>query len=342
MSDEIEEISTEIVEADAIGSAIDIIGDAASGIPAPIRKNALKAFSQLCTAAIEIPVAHLEGITAEKRAETKARIKIIDTQANQIASQMEVDPEYARVAVKKYGQKIVREQVNLDSITEIAAEELCNGDQTKGDESTQAPDISQDWLNAFEREACDKSSDEMRLLFGKILAGEIIKPSTYSMRTLKLLSQLDNQAANVFHTLSSLASTLRVGDHIIDSRVISFGKNAASNSLQEYGLSFDALNTLQEYGLVISDYNSYMGYEPCIVNDNNQVSLAFQFQGKLFSLKRIDASKPIQSIQVHGVALTKVGKELLGIVDIQPHQQYTEKLMEFFTSKGFECVELSS
>ncbi len=38
---------------------------------------------------------------------------------------------------------------------------------------TQIPDISQDWLNAFDKEACDKSSDEMRYLFGKILAGEI-------------------------------------------------------------------------------------------------------------------------------------------------------------------------
>ncbi|MFT4636435.1 MAG: hypothetical protein ACI854_001400 [Arenicella sp.] len=50
-----------------------------------IRKNAFKAFAQLFTTAIEIPVTDLEGITAEKRAKTKARVKIIDTQASQIA-----------------------------------------------------------------------------------------------------------------------------------------------------------------------------------------------------------------------------------------------------------------
>lgn len=339
MSDETEEISTELAEANVIDSAIDIITDAASGIPKPIRKNALKAFAQLCTAAVEIPVAHLEGIAAEKRAETRARIKIIDTQANLIASQMEVDPEYARVAVKKYGQKIIREQVNLDAITEIAAEELTNSAQVNID-NTEIPDISQDWLNVFEKEACDKSSDEMRLLFGKILAGEIKKPSSYSIKTIKTLSLLDNQAANVFHTLSSLASTLRAGNHIIDSRVITLGGNAGSNALQEYGLSFSALNTLQEYGLVISDYNSYMDYDPCVVNENNQVVLGFQFQGKLHALRKIDASKPVQNIRMHGVALTKVGKELLDIVDIKPHPQYTNKLFEYFTAKGFECVEL--
>lgn len=252
-----------------------------------VRRNAFKAFAQLCTAAIEIPVAHLEGITAEKRAETKARIKIIDTQANQIASQMEVDPEYARIAVRKFGQKIVREQVNLDSIAVIAVEELSNADHTKDDEGIHRPDISEDWLNAFEKEACDKSSDEMRLLFGKILAGEIKKPSTFSIRTIKILSQLDNQAASVFHVLSSLTSTIRVGDRIFDSRVISFGGSAASNALREYGLSFDKLNILQEYGLVISDYNSYMGYESCIVNEQNEVFMTFQYQGKQFYLKKL-------------------------------------------------------
>lgn len=60
MIDETKNNTTEIVKADSIDSAVDIITDVASGVPAPIRKNALKAFAQLCTAAIEIPVAHLE------------------------------------------------------------------------------------------------------------------------------------------------------------------------------------------------------------------------------------------------------------------------------------------
>jgi hypothetical protein len=340
MTNQVEESSTELIETDVVDSAIDIICEIASGIPAPIKKNAFKAFAQLCTAAIEIPVAHLEGITAEKRAETKARVKIIDTQANQIASQMEVHPEYARVAVKKYGQKIIREQVNLDVITEIAAEDLISKDGTKDDESIPVPDISQDWLNSFEREACDKSSDEMRLLFGKILAGEIRKPSTYSIRALKVLSQLDNQAANAFHILASLASTMRSNDNTFDSRVISFNKNPGKNSLSEYGLSFNVLNILQEYGLVISEYNSFVDYKVCIVNDNNQARMAFQFQGKSFVLKKVDNTNPILDLNIYGVELTKIGKELLDLVDIKPHQQYTDKIFEFFTAQGLECIEL--
>ncbi|MCW5318434.1 hypothetical protein GTQ43_33375 [Nostoc sp. KVJ3] len=51
-----------------------------SSIPTPIKRNAFKAFAQLCSAAIDIPVAYLEGFAAEKRAETQARLKIINSQ----------------------------------------------------------------------------------------------------------------------------------------------------------------------------------------------------------------------------------------------------------------------
>ena len=61
-------------------------------IPEPIKRNAFKALGQLCTAAIEVPIALLEGIAAEKRAETAGRVKLISKGSDQIASQMDMDP----------------------------------------------------------------------------------------------------------------------------------------------------------------------------------------------------------------------------------------------------------
>ena len=88
----------------------DVVGDAvAPSIPAPVRRNVFKAFGQLCTAAIDLPVALLSGMANERRAETEARLKLISTTAAQIANEMQTDPEYARVAVQKYGGQILRE-----------------------------------------------------------------------------------------------------------------------------------------------------------------------------------------------------------------------------------------
>ena len=333
---------SENIEGGIVEKATDLAGDLLTGVPAPIRKNAFKAFAQLCTAAIDIPVAHLSGIAAEKRAETQARVKIINTGADQIATQMKMDPEYAQIAVKKYGQKIIREQINLDIISENARQELLqlNEDTNDNPEPNTNEEISEDWLNLFEKEAANKSSDEMRILFGKILAGEISKPKSYSIRTIKIISQLDNRAATLFQTFCSLAISLQAGNHIIDGRVVSLNGNAASNSLQNYGLSFDNLNILQEYGLIISDYNSYMGYAMCLAK-NMKVSLPFIHQEKPFGLVLQDG-KNVGDLKLRGVSLSNSGKELLNVVDTTPSSSYTNALSEFFKKMGLDMVEISS
>jgi hypothetical protein len=117
-------LNTDDPSTDTLTTIVDTVTDIATNIPAPIRKNALKAFNQLCIAAIDIPVAYLEGVAAEKRAESLSRIKIITTAGNQIANQMDVNPEFAGAAVKKYGEKILREQINLNNIAGVAATQL--------------------------------------------------------------------------------------------------------------------------------------------------------------------------------------------------------------------------
>jgi hypothetical protein len=343
MIDEIpEEASTSIMD-----TAVDVATDLISGtsIPAPIKKSFFKAVGQLCTAAVDVPVSYLEGRAAETRAETNARLKIIETGGTQIAEKMNVSSEYAKVAVEKYGQKIIREQVNLDQIVHIAVDEITKNtaetSSQKQAESGEEKEISDDWLNAFEKEACQKSSEVMKLLFGKILAGEIQKPTTYSIRTLRLLSQLDNQAATLFHRLCSLCVSQQIQGHIIDARVVSFSGSPAQNSLQKYGLSFGALNILEEYGLIISDYNSYMDYRAAIAQSRN-VAFPLTYNGNTFGLVRENEATPIQEFRVSGVCLSSSGKELLNIVDITPDNSYFEGLKAFFKQKKMDLVKIST
>ena len=126
----------------------------------------------------------------------------------------------------------------------------------------------------------------MRLLFGRILAGEIRKPGTYSIKTVKTLGELDQSAATLFKKLCSLCIVFEIpgGEHVLDIRVPSMGGNAASNVLRSYGLSFDQLNILHEYGLIIPDYNSWYDYKLCVVNENPLVTLPFRHQGRRWVL----------------------------------------------------------
>ena len=101
---------------------------------------------------------------------------------------MQTDPEYARVAVQKFGQRVLREQVNLDLITQKAAIELRSVKRFRRStrsRTSQSDTINDDWLNTFETEARQISTEEMQAYFGKVLAGEITKPGSYSRRTVK-------------------------------------------------------------------------------------------------------------------------------------------------------------
>ncbi len=335
---------------DEAGSILEVVTDLAldSTIPAPIRRNAFKAFGQLCTAAIDVPVAYLEGKASEIRARTETRIKITENIATQIDQQMKVDPEYARRAVKKYGQKILREQVNLDEISAIAANELnkakseSSTDQSTNAESTEEQTINDDWLNSFEEEARQKSTEDMQLLFGRILAGEIRKPGTYSIRAVKVLGELDQNVAILFKKLCSVCvvfETLTSGS-VLDVRAPSLGGDPGQNALIKYGLGFSELNILNEYGLIIPSYNSWRGS-----NFFTQEEITFLFplwhqkqRWILITLPGWDKNQ--NQFKLSGVALSQAGRELFSIVDQDPMEQYTEELKKFFAENHLQMLEV--
>ena len=349
----------------ALDTVTDLVLD--STIPAPIRRNVFKAFDRLCSAMIDVPVGALERRSAEKRAESEARIKIVKENADQIAQQMKVDPEYARIAVNKYGEKILREQVNLDKISAIAANELKAGDPNRptnqstsesnkeqsadstnqGTNGSEEKTIDDDWLNVFETEARQKSTEEMQLRFGRILAGEIRQSGSYSIKAVKLLGELDQDTAALFKKLCSACVTLEIpysdreGMHVLDARVPSLGGNAGSNALSKYGLGFDQLNLLNEYNLIISDYNSQFPYNFCIVNQDNPGHLAFKHQERRWLL----LSKPERSddseFRLSGVALSYIGRELSRIVNQDPMPEYTEDLKQYFAKQSLQMIEIS-
>ncbi len=234
----------------AIGVVTDLVSD--STIPAPIRRNMFKAFDRLCSALIDIPVGALERISAEKRSESKARIKITEAVNAQIIEQIKVDPEYARIAVSKYGKKILREQVNLDKISAIAANELTeDGPDSSVNQSTSEPNemqsvdstnqeansgeektIDDDWLNSFEAEARQKSTEEMQLRFGRILAGEIKNPGSFSIRALKTFGELDQSVAILFQRLCSVCVVMEfpLTKHVAEMKDRILGRDHGSTS----------------------------------------------------------------------------------------------------------------
>ena len=287
---------------DTANSMVDAATDLAldSTISAPIRRNALKAFDRLCSALIDVPVGALERRSAEKRSESEARIKVMEEITDQILQQIKVDPEYALKAGHKFAEKIIREQLNLDNISAIAANELNKDesnnspDQNRGESNEQQPagstnqdansseekTINDVWLNIFETEARPQSAEEGQLLFARILAGEIRNPGSYSIPTLKTLGELDQDTAASFKKLCSMCIAFERGvdSSVLDARVPTLDRSPEQNAFSKYGLDVKELNGLNEYGLTISSHAPLFPYNLCIGIEGTPEPLPFQHQ----------------------------------------------------------------
>jgi hypothetical protein len=329
----------------AVAEAVGGLVDGATNLPSPVRRNLFKALDQLCTAAIDIPVAYLEGKAAERRAETQARVNILGENARQIANTLQVNPQYAEIASDKYARRIVQEQINLDKVSQIAVSQLVSehGDkeQALGASDNEAS-ISDDWLDSFRKEACGKSTEEMQVLFGKILADEIKRPESFSIRTVKLMGQLDGKAARLFSRLCSMSTLLTAQSNALDCRVISMNAQPAQNGLREWGLSYGDLTILEEYGLIISDFNSWMDYRAVIARSGKVFGVLDYCNIRFGLVPRNPDEWPLEKeLRVTGVGLSNAGKELRQIVQPDEVSEYTQALSSYFQDQGFELTAVS-
>ena len=232
---------------------------------------------------------------------------------------------------------------NIGSVVGQTAELL-------GDEDVPDQEPDHDWTARFFNYIQDVSSEEMQLLWAKVLAGEIAQPGSVSIRALSILRNLDQTSAKLLQVLSSACISIRPdGAHAVDARVPSLGRNAAENSLQDFGLAFGNLNILNEHGLIISDYNSWYDVNMCIgipmpnsPDGFGVVRIPFEFQARHWVLTPSVQRKVGTQCRLSGVALTQAGKELSKIVDCEPMPKYHKALADFFASQHLVMTEVDN
>lgn len=94
-----------------------------------------------------------------------------------------------------------KRQNNVENISSVAAIELAEVDNVPEEK----PD--EDWISRFFNFAQDVSSEQMQDLWGRILAGEIKKPGTYSLRTLDFIRNITKSDASLLEHIGKLATT---------------------------------------------------------------------------------------------------------------------------------------
>ena len=288
-----------------------------------------------------------QRILTEGQADTMDIIATAQANARSILvspdSNVQGQLDFAHTVTQRIQFQEEKRQSNIESVVRQAASEL-------EDKHVEDNEPDHDWTARFFNDIQDVSSKETQLLYAKILAGEVERPGSTSIRTLSILRNLDRPTAMLFRGFCFICISLFTDeDHLVDARVLSLGGDAAQNALKKFGLSFDNLNILNEHGLIIADYNSWYDIRMCIstfgTNEKQEKVVAripFRFEDCYWVLEPTTPRKTGAEYLASGVALTKAGRELLKVVECQPVPGYRQELEAFFTSQRMVMTEMDS
>lgn len=244
--------------------------------------------------------------TVGVNAEVRRREKIAEVEQRIEIMQIDTNIEVANRIRQRLITREIRRQENIDETVREAADFLpASVSETKPDP---------DWTTAFFNIAQDISSEDMRTLWAKILAGEVTKPGTYSRRTLEILKNLSSSEAKNFQRLHSFI----FGHYVV------FKLTNESNSLSAFGVHHVDWKMMHEAQLFASAEDLRItissGPSPWFTVGNRKI----KFQS--------ESSSPIV-VQIK--QLTDVGVELSRLItNVIANENYLEALKDHFKKQG--------
>jgi hypothetical protein len=189
----------------------------------------------------------------------------------------------------------VREISNIVSAYSFAINELKKLPGVDGE------NLDPDWATAFYDSAKDSSDEEIQVLWGKILAGEIAHHGKFYKRTLSILKNMESEEAKHFVELVPLLITKETVPEFI----------FQNNEFFQY----NDLQTLMDCGIVNSSDGlyTYTGLD----------------QVKLPGFKLVSKNYDVKELQLEGFALTDAGLQLCQLIECNyADENYVKQLVD--------------
>ncbi|WP_165504193.1 DUF2806 domain-containing protein [Rhizobium leguminosarum] len=253
-----------------------------------------------------------ERKAAVHQALTDAQVRLIGASAKVLEERIQGDPDLAQRALTAFS-RLERQVENVEASLVLAIEDLKSNPSTE-EEPADSPDaLEPEFLNRWELYASGATSEVVREKWGRILSSEIRKPGTFSLKTLRIIDELDQETALLFER---------------------FCQNTIGNWVPELllGLNHVELSDLAQAGLILENE---MPMTVSFFDTKNDLGLKWWAYGtKTFGivirqepLPPIVATKnfsldPIRIVEgkliVNVTVLSKVGTALAAII---PHDE---------------------
>lgn len=159
------------------------------GLKDALKQRAAKAVAVVAGALVPGLLAQAQDAKDEREGRSAFRQAIYRAASEKAAANPElVDRLVDRLVHEEFGKQERREAVVLQAIEHLQ-------EDVPEQPSDVSEEVSEDWLNIFTSYAEKASSEQLQDMWGRVLAGEIRKPGSVSLKTLQAVSVLDKETA---------------------------------------------------------------------------------------------------------------------------------------------------
>lgn len=214
-------------------------------------------------------------------------------------------------ASERLQDKELRRQTNIESITKKALDSLPS--------SVSDDPIDQDWIYQFFEHCQDIGNDQMQSIWARLLAGEVAQPGSFSLRTLRIVKDLQKEDADLFTRFCTFVwQTPNAG-------LMPVIPNIENETIKKLGFYFSQLLHLDSLGLI--EFDNHGGYKL-----QNVTRLVIFYYGRQHI---VSVPQGKRDLQLGLALLTSIGKELTPISGSVPSENYRLFVVETWRNSGF-------
>ena len=239
-------------------------------------------------------MANAEAYAAIKQAETETKVEFLKLKGQE---------EIAKYISARESRKIN----NVKSVVEKATSHFMEEEKVSNEP------VNTDWTNRFFSIVEDISDETLQDIWGRILAGEVKQPNSFSLRTLDLLRNVTKEEAELF---------VKASKYYVEKNFI---------CKEEFALSLHETLLLGETGFINSEeLTKEWNIEP-----NSKLEIIID-RNTLIILHN-DTNKKVWC-QPSVKKLSKAGIEILSLVEKTDRNKFYKILTQFFKSNGVSRV----
>lgn len=251
---------------------------------------------------------------AEAEAEEIRRAVKLDALVERIESATGGDQTLAARARQRLLTREIEGQLNVEAIANEAVAALPT--------AVSSDPVNEDWRRKFFLHAENVCEADMQFLWGKVLAGEIATPGSFSVRTLDVLRNLSKNEAETFRRACACA--------MLDGWIALPGSDL-NTALVPYGITYSDILVLRDAGLVADGDNLHKNFSAQgPVPEPDKLTVVFFNNQTLIQL----GGPAIQYLKISSLLFTTAGRELQRLIEPSPNEPYLKALGTFLRTKS--------